>query len=183
MQRSGFTKVCASRLISDGYKQATFSVRLFTVSSVLPVIITSPVLIRNKCQTSRAPLTCSEMTGNRIEQPGISCISQPSKKEGLTTGNKSKPDGKSIMWWRGIMTNSRRKDFLWEDNALRNWLKSQNISLRIEYSKEVSIRNTTNKKRTTNCFVVLFCLGRKTPLLNKPSILVVFIEPSTGFPV
>lgn len=29
----------------------------------------------------------------------------------LTTGSKSKPDGKLTMWWKGIMTSSRKEVF------------------------------------------------------------------------
>ena len=47
----------------------------------------------------------------RIEQPGISCISQPRRKANWITGSKSRPNVKSITWWRDIMTNSRREDF------------------------------------------------------------------------
>ena len=49
---------------------------------------------RSKYLTSRVPLTCLGMTGNPIELPGISCASPPSKRAGLTTGSKSKPDRK-----------------------------------------------------------------------------------------
>lgn len=33
------------------------------------------------------------------------------QRAGLTIGNKSKPDGKLTMWWKGIMTNSRKEVF------------------------------------------------------------------------
>ena len=97
-------------------KQTTSSARLFTVLSVLPVIITSPVLIRNRYRTSRVPLICSGRTDNHIGRQVISCISQPSKRAGLTNGSKSKPDGRLTMWWRDIMTNNRKKVFQWEDS-------------------------------------------------------------------
>ena len=97
-------------------KRAISSVRRYTVSSVSPVIITSHVLTRNRYLISRTPLTCSGMTGNHTGLQGISCISQPAKRVNLTTGSKSKPDGRSIMWWKGIMTSSRKEDFQWEDN-------------------------------------------------------------------
>lgn len=44
-----------------------------------------------------------------------SCISLPSKRAGWTSGNESKPDGKSIMWWMVITTNSRIEAFRLED--------------------------------------------------------------------
>ena len=103
--------ISSTASVSCCSKQTTSSARLFTVSSVLPVIITSPVLIRNRCRTSRVPLTCSGRTDNHSGLPEISCISPPSKRAGLTIGNKSKPDGKLTMWWKGIMTNSRKEVF------------------------------------------------------------------------
>ena len=92
-------------------KRAISSVRRYTVSSVSPVIITSHVLTRNRYLISRTPLTCSGMTDNHIKRQGISCISLPGKRVNLTTGSKSKPDGRLTMWWREIMTNSRKEDF------------------------------------------------------------------------
>ena len=92
-------------------KRATSSVRRYTVSSVSPVIITSHVLTRNKCRTSRVSLTCSGMTDNHIRRQGISCTSLPGKRVNLTTGSKSKPDGRLTIWWKEIMTSSRKEDF------------------------------------------------------------------------
>lgn len=38
-------------------------------------------------------------------------ISSLNRKINLTAGSKSKPDEKSTMWWRGIMTNNKGKAF------------------------------------------------------------------------
>ena len=99
-------------------KRATSSVRLYTVSSVSPVIITSHVLTRNRYLTSRTPLTCSGMTDNHIRRQGISCTLLPDKRVNLTTGSKSKPDGRLTMWWKGIMTSSR-KERIFDEDKLR----------------------------------------------------------------
>lgn len=93
-------------------KRATFSGKRYTVSSVWPVIITNLALTPSRHRTSRLSLTCSEMTGNLIGQLEIYCISPPNKKAALAIGSsKSRPDGKLIMWWKGIMTNSRKRIF------------------------------------------------------------------------
>ena len=83
----------------------------YTVLSVSPVIITSPVLMRNRYRTSRTPLTCSGMTDNHIRRQGISCTLLPGKRVNLTTGSKSKPDGRLTIWWKEIMTGSRKENF------------------------------------------------------------------------
>ena len=79
---------------------------------IRPVIIISPVLMRNRYLTSRTPLTCSGMTDNHIRRQGISCTLLPGKRVNLTTGSKSKPDGRLTMWGKEIMTSSRKEDFV-----------------------------------------------------------------------
>lgn len=65
----------------------------------------------DRCQTSKALLTCSVTTSNHIVLQGIPCTLPPSKKGIWIAGSKSKPDGKSITWWREIMTNSKKGTF------------------------------------------------------------------------
>lgn len=97
---------CLSLLLlktSDIFRKAVHSVIRFARDYY------KPRLIRNKCRTLRVPFTCSGMTGNHIRQQRISCTSLPGKRVNLTIGSKSKPDGRLTMWWKGIMTNSRKE--------------------------------------------------------------------------
>ena len=111
--RTGLHGKAISSVVSATFcsKRATSSVRRYTVSSASPVIITNHVLTRNRYLTSRTPLTCSGMTDNHIRRQGISCTSLPGKRASLTTGSKSKPDGRLTMWWKEIMSSSRKEDF------------------------------------------------------------------------
>lgn len=60
---------------------------------------------------------------------GNFCISQPSKRVNLTIESKLKPNGKLTMWWKGIMTSSRKEDFRQEDKLMLEIVRPSQIEI------------------------------------------------------